>query len=91
MDASLTREPEMVKTCRDTWKLGLHSYLTYLRDRLLVARDLLKPEGRLTTNLSSGARCDLVGQPTCDTPWPSLFDDRDREQCSRRACYARRL
>ena len=38
-DADMTREPEMVQAYRDTWQLGLHSYLTYLRDRLLVARD----------------------------------------------------
>jgi len=44
-DSDLTREPEMVKAYRDTWELGLHSYLTYLRDRLLVARDLLTPSG----------------------------------------------
>jgi adenine-specific DNA-methyltransferase len=44
-DDDMTREPEMVKAYRDTWELGLHSYLTYLRDRLLVARDLLAPSG----------------------------------------------
>lgn len=44
-DADMTREPEMVKAYRDTWELGLHSYLTYLRDRLLVARELLAPSG----------------------------------------------
>jgi adenine-specific DNA-methyltransferase len=44
-DAAFTREPEMVKAYRDTWELGLHSYLSYLRDRLLVARELLAPSG----------------------------------------------
>ena len=44
-DADMTREPEMVKAYRDTWELGLHSYLTYLRDRLLVAYDLLARSG----------------------------------------------
>src|SRR5436309_583290 len=44
-DDDLTREPEMVKAYRDTWELGLHSYLTYLRDRLFVARELLGPSG----------------------------------------------
>jgi len=44
-DGSLTREPEMVKAYRDTWELGLHSYLTYLRDRLLMARELLSASG----------------------------------------------
>ena len=37
----ISREPEQVKAFRDTWKDGIHSYLTYLRDRLTVARDLL--------------------------------------------------
>ena len=37
-----TRQPEQVRAYRDTWKLGVHSYLTYLRDRLIVARELLK-------------------------------------------------
>ena len=37
----ITREPEQVKAFRDTWRDGIHSYLTYLRDRLIVARDLL--------------------------------------------------
>jgi adenine-specific DNA-methyltransferase len=44
-DEDMTREPEMVKAYRDTWELGLHSYLTYLRDRLLLARELLSPSG----------------------------------------------
>jgi adenine-specific DNA-methyltransferase len=37
----LTRQPEQIRAFRDTWKLGIHSYLTYLRDRLVVARELL--------------------------------------------------
>ena len=41
----MTREPEQVKTFRDTWRDGIHSYLTYLRDRLTVARDLLTESG----------------------------------------------
>ena len=41
----MTREPEQVKAFRDTWRDGIHSYLTYLRDRLLVARDLLADTG----------------------------------------------
>jgi adenine-specific DNA-methyltransferase len=40
-----TRQPEQVKAFRDTWKLGIHSYLAYLRDRLVVARDLLTETG----------------------------------------------
>jgi very-short-patch-repair endonuclease/DNA modification methylase len=46
-DAEMTREPEMVKAYRDTWELGLHSYLTYLRDRLLLCRELLAPCGSI--------------------------------------------
>jgi len=41
----ISREPEMVKAFRDTWRDGIHSYLTYLRDRLTVARDLLTTSG----------------------------------------------
>ncbi|MCS1411312.1 MAG: Modification methylase DpnIIB [Verrucomicrobia subdivision 3 bacterium] len=41
----ITREPEQVKAFRDTWRNGVHSYLTYLRDRLTVARDLLTESG----------------------------------------------
>jgi adenine-specific DNA-methyltransferase len=40
-----TRQPEQVRAFRDTWKLGIHSYLSYLRDRLVVARDLLTDTG----------------------------------------------
>ncbi|MFG0247694.1 MAG: site-specific DNA-methyltransferase [Phycisphaeraceae bacterium JB051] len=43
----ITREPEMVKAFRDTWRDGIHSYLTYLRDRLTVARDLLHDTGSI--------------------------------------------
>lgn len=44
-ETDLTREPEMVKAYRDTWRLGIHSYLAYLRDRLVVAKDLLTDSG----------------------------------------------
>ncbi|MCP4410786.1 MAG: site-specific DNA-methyltransferase, partial [Gammaproteobacteria bacterium] len=43
----ITREPEQVKAFRDTWRDGVHSYLTYLRDRLTVARDLLTDSGSI--------------------------------------------
>jgi len=43
----VTREPEVVKAFRDTWRDGIHSYLTYLRDRLTVARDLLTESGSI--------------------------------------------
>jgi adenine-specific DNA-methyltransferase len=43
----LTRQPEQIKAFRDTWELGIHSYLAYLRDRLTVARDLLTESGSI--------------------------------------------
>ena len=51
-DEDLTREPEMVKAYRDTWELGLHSYLTYMRDRLLLARELLTRVGQVFVQIS---------------------------------------
>jgi adenine-specific DNA-methyltransferase len=51
-DEDMTREPEMVKAYRDTWELGLHSYLTYLRDRLLLCRELLSPSGSILVQIS---------------------------------------
>ena len=45
--AHITREPEQVRAFRDTWRDGIHSYLTYLRDRLTVARDLLSDSGSI--------------------------------------------
>lgn len=50
-DATITREPEQIQAYRDTWQLGLHSYLTYLRERLLVARELLKETGSLVVQI----------------------------------------
>lgn len=44
---NMTREPEQVKAFRDTWKDGIHSYLSYLRDRFLLARDLLTDSGSI--------------------------------------------
>jgi adenine-specific DNA-methyltransferase len=49
----ITREPEQVKAFRDTWRDGLHSYLSYLRDRLTVARDLLAPSGSVFVQISN--------------------------------------
>jgi adenine-specific DNA-methyltransferase len=43
----LTRQPEQIKAFRDTWKLGVHSYLAYMRDRLIIARDLLTETGSI--------------------------------------------
>ena len=46
-ESDLTRDPEQIKAYRDTWTLGVHSYLAYLRDRLIVARDLLTDSGSI--------------------------------------------
>jgi adenine-specific DNA-methyltransferase len=51
-DTDITREPEMVKAYRDTWELGLHSYLTYMRDRLVLARELLNESGSIFVQIS---------------------------------------
>ncbi len=50
----ITREPEQVKAFRDTWRDGIHSYLTYLRDRLTVARDLLAESGSVFVQIGEG-------------------------------------
>jgi adenine-specific DNA-methyltransferase len=51
-DEDLTSEPEMIKAFRDTWELGIHSYLTYLRDRLLLAKELLHETGSVFVQIS---------------------------------------
>ena len=51
-DNDLTQEPEMIKAFRDTWELGIHSYLSYLRDRLLLARELLNESGSVFVQIS---------------------------------------
>ena len=51
-DENLSGEPEMVKAFRDTWELGIHSYLTYLRDRLLIAKELLNESGSCFVQIS---------------------------------------
>ncbi len=51
-DASLSAEPEQIKAFRDTWELGIHSYLSYLRDRLLIARELLADSGSCFVQIS---------------------------------------
>ncbi|HPK73387.1 MAG TPA: site-specific DNA-methyltransferase, partial [Candidatus Latescibacteria bacterium] len=51
-DDDLTAEPEQIRAFRDTWELGIHSYLTYLRDRLLLARELLTESGSIFVQIS---------------------------------------
>jgi adenine-specific DNA-methyltransferase len=55
----ITREPEQVKAFRDTWRDGIHSYLTYLRDRLTVARDLLAESGSVFVQIGQD-NCHLI-------------------------------
>lgn len=51
-DEDLTQEPETLKAFRDTWELGIHSYLTYMRDRLFLARELLSESGSIFVQIS---------------------------------------
>ena len=51
-DEDLTQEPETIKAFRDTWELGIHSYLTYLRNRLLLAHKLLNEQGSVFVQIS---------------------------------------
>ena len=51
-DSDLTHEPEMLKAFRDTWELGIHSYLTYLRDRIYLAKELLRESGSIFVQIS---------------------------------------
>lgn len=51
-DNEMIREPEMVKAYRDTWELGLHSYLSYMRDRLALAKELLTSDGSIVVQIS---------------------------------------
>lgn len=51
-DEDLTTEPEMIKAFRDTWELGIHSYLTYIRDRLLLIKELLHESGSVFVQIS---------------------------------------
>ena len=51
-DTNVSGEPEMIKAYRDTWELGIHSYLSYLRDRLVMARELLSESGSCFVQIS---------------------------------------
>lgn len=51
-DEDLNQEPEMIRAFRDTWELGVHSYLTYIRDRLCLAKDLLTDSGHIFVQIS---------------------------------------
>ena len=69
----ITREPEQVKAFRDTWRDGIHSYLTYLRDRLTVARDLLTESGSIFVQIGDenvhrvrAVMDEVFGDENCD-------------------------
>jgi adenine-specific DNA-methyltransferase len=71
----ITREPEQVKAFRDTWRDGIHSYLTYLRDRLTVARDLLTESGSIFVQIGDenvhrvrAVMDEVFGEDNCITP-----------------------
>jgi len=51
-DADLTQEPEMIKAFRDTWELGIHSYLSYLRDRVTLSHQMLTESGSIFIQIS---------------------------------------
>ncbi|MFD1625858.1 site-specific DNA-methyltransferase, partial [Azospirillum griseum] len=51
-DSDLTQEPEMIKAFRDTWELGIHSYLTYLKDRIFLSHELLSESGSIFVQIS---------------------------------------
>jgi len=70
--ADISREPEQVKAFRDTWKDGIHSYLTYLRDRLSVARELLTESGSIFVQIGDenvhrvrSVMDEVFGAPNC--------------------------
>ncbi|MBS0593873.1 MAG: site-specific DNA-methyltransferase [Proteobacteria bacterium] len=71
-DADLTQEPEMIKAFRDTWELGIHSYLSYLRDRLRLSRDLLSDTGSIFVQISD-ENVHLVRQLMDETFGPTAF------------------
>lgn len=68
----ITREPEQVKAFRDTWRDGVHSYLTYLRDRLTVVRDLLSQSGAVFVQINSENEA-IVTQLLCEVFGPENF------------------
>lgn len=86
----ITREPEQVKAFRDTWRDGIHSYLTYLRHRLTVARDLLADSGSIFVQIGDEnvhPRADSYGRGVWRRKFcgANLFSQNDwqRERVSR--------
>jgi adenine-specific DNA-methyltransferase len=75
----LTREPEMIKAYRDTWTLGVHSYLDYLKQRLIVARELLTDSGSVFVQISDenlGIVKDLISEVFGNENFVSLISYR---------------
>ena len=58
-DNELSGEPETIKAYRDTWELGIHSYLSYLRDRIVMARELLNETGSCFIQISVQIKINL--------------------------------
>ena len=82
----ITREPEQVKAFRDTWRDGIHSYLTYLRDRLTVARDLLTDSGSIFVQIGDEnvhrVRALMERCSGTTTSWPLIaFKKTRRARC----------
>ncbi|MGA8903658.1 MAG: site-specific DNA-methyltransferase [Candidatus Bathyarchaeia archaeon] len=71
-DEDLNQEPEMIKAFRDTWELGIHSYLTYLRNRVSLARDLLSESGSIFVQIS-----DVNLHHVCEL-MDEIFDNKNR-------------
>ena len=74
-DKDLTREPETVQAYRDTWRLGVHSYLSYLRTRLILARELLAPSGSIFVQISD-TNVHLVRSLLDDIFGPENFENQ---------------
>jgi adenine-specific DNA-methyltransferase len=85
----ITREPEQVKAFRDTWRDGIHSYLTYLRDRLTVARDLLTESGSIFVQIGDenvhrvrAVMDEVFGEDNCNLPSPIGAPGPRQERCT---------
>jgi adenine-specific DNA-methyltransferase len=81
--AHITREPEQVKAFRDTWRDGIHSYLTYLRDRLTVARDLLTESGSIFVQIGDETQ---TSNSNFKLPPQKFSSARIRHRPTRRRC-----
>ena len=81
-DTDLTRQPEQVRAYRDTWELGIHSYLAYLRDRFAVARELLTDSGSVFVQIGDEnvhlVRAFSTRSLAATTSWPDRVQRRRR-------------